>query len=236
MRHIVHVCGAGEKQGKECLSYQVFQKFWKKDDKHIFLSYPGSIGPVNLTPDPMDFQESATQSRHLGVKALDDLGASIPDGSAVIIIGYSLGAWVVSDWLEMQFRRGAVFHSTIKAITVGSPRRKTEFYGGGIAGDHGQYPTSITHVEVSNYNDVVSNTPRTSALRMLPFVEEVLTTGQPSDVRNNWLKLVNLWFKGNYQLPSVRDADLLRRYANRTGHERDYFADWARNAAAHVLR
>lgn len=236
-RTFILVGGAGEKPNQSQLLYQMLKNsgVLRPSDIFSFVNYPASIGPVNLTPDPFDFKENATQSVREGVRQLQKQGFNVSEADEVYVFGYSLGAWVVNNWLEMLARGGAIIPQLKGVFTVGSPKRTVITSGGGIAGSHALYPRTVKHYEISNWNDIVSNTPPRSPLRALPFVEQVVTTGQVDGVRKGWADVAQLFLMGQLRFIDQRDITLLTKYADHTGHEREYLAQWAYNVLRGVL-
>lgn len=207
-----------------------------KGEHHLVrVPYPGSIGPVNLTPNPLDWTEGLDESRLIG-KAM--LAEAIRKTSDVPwIAGYSLGAYVVSDFLdEMSVGK----HSDLYvhgAITVGNPRRTT----GGIAGAHKVWHANtghtdnFHHLELAAPNDVIANCPPNSSLRKIPYFVEAITGLGKTDAMKFMSLIVTGTFAPHWRL-TPRDLDLCWRYIDQTGHSRDYFKDPRHRAAIkHVL-
>lgn len=234
--HYFFVGGAGEHPNRTQLGYLLLQKAGVLKGNIVvhFINYPASIGPVNLTPNPVDFQENARQSIGAGVRELQRAEQNIRPGDRCFLVGYSLGAWVVSNFLELTATNGYAIPELKAAITIGSPRRLATPTGGGIAGGHGSYPSNVKHIEVSNWDDIVSNTPPRSWLRNLPFIEEVLTTGQYEGTRKSWVDVAML-FAG--MRLTQRDKDLLRKYVDQTGHNKAYLENpaFARQIRAELV-
>lgn len=227
---IIFIGGTAEKPNSTMMGRVLLNRYFSPDDTFIYLKYPAAIGPMDLTPNPIDFAHSALQSRRAGVK---ELAREIAETESIpILVGYSLGAWVLSDFLEEMAAGKHPWLEVKSAITIGSPRRRAERFGGGIAGNHGPYPRDVVHVELSNYNDIVSNTPVNSRLKFLPFVGDVLTTNQDADTRRAWQLLAKMYVAGFGTTFTLRDIDLLNRYRDGTGHGSDYFKyDLAKHAA-----
>lgn len=230
-RLFVLVGGTGEKPNTDQFLYQWLKAsgVMKEDDSAVFVGYPASILFVNTTANPLDIKESSTESRARGVVNLKNTLRRLGDTYDIIVMGYSLGAWVVSDWLD---EINALPAHIEAVITFGNPRRKPELGAGGIAGP--LESNWSRHHEVSNYYDIVSNTPRYSPLCLLPGVEQLVTSMHTEALRKNWVDFAQLLINSR-RLIGYRDALLLRKYADGTGHRDEYFARWAYQHVAAVL-
>lgn len=134
----------------------------------VDVDYPASIGPANPQNNPRGVP--------LLVSVLDgkvNLAAHIRDTSNpnVIVIGYSLGAMVVSAFLE-DMAAGAHYLQGLqvsRVVLMSNPRRAPETPGGtyGIAGVHDDYPDGLPVVEVWNPADGITACPDGSPLRLV---------------------------------------------------------------------
>ena len=190
----------------------------------VRIPYPGSIGPVNLTPNPLDWTQGIAESRRIGKEML--IEAIEKTDGVPWIAGYSLGAYVVSDFLdEMQEDKHEDLCVT-GAITVGNPRRQV----GGIAGPHKPWSrltgnqTRFEHLELAAPNDVIANCPPNSALRKVPYFVDAVT-GLNSTGRTNFMSLVLTGAMVPYWNLTPRDVELCWKYLDGTGHARDYLKD-----------
>ncbi|AWY06199.1 lysin B [Gordonia phage Suzy] len=237
MREILIVGGAGEDPKKVNGSFikSYLDPFLKTTDKLVAIDYPASIGIANPTPNPTDVKEGALESRRIGVRNLAEYIRKTPH--VPYIVAYSLGAWVVSDFLE---ELAAGKHPGLEiagVILIASPRNgKDTGYGYGIAGKHKPYPTSFPIVEVNNWNDGICSCPDGSALRVLPLLGELFTLNfRDPAVRLAMVQFVGAAFAAVKKLPTVHDAMLLGKYAEGKAHGSDYRSPALRAPAKRML-
>lgn len=240
-RHLIFVDGTGEKQGPDSFAERLLRPYIRSTDKISHLRYRNQIGPVGGDPRTEIqtwFRYSSLQARNDGVTSLvHKLIAA--DNDDVVVIGYSLGAWVVSEFLEAK-ARGQYPNAKLRAaITIGSPRRHADkgYTGQGIAGPHGAYPLNVAHVEIGNYNDIVSNTPAQSVLSTLPYVSDVLTLNFDYYTRLAWVAFGKKLLSGRTspRMFTDRDLQLLNAYVDGTGHAEEYFRNKLWRPALRVL-
>ncbi|MGW0247613.1 PE-PPE domain-containing protein [Nocardia goodfellowii] len=133
------------------------------------VDYPASIGPAN----PQGHYDgcSEEQSVALGVEALAAEIRATPH--RVGILGYSLGAIVVTRFLEAK-RRGEYPDCEVEwAANIANPLRRERdsvdrgAAGFGINGQHGPWPEDITTWEVAHHADGITCCPADSPLRTL---------------------------------------------------------------------
>ena len=215
MTEILYLGGAGDTDFIPKLVRSVTQEHVLKR-----VDYPGSIGPVNLTPNPYDWTEGIKESRQIGEKRLAARIQATPN--VPIIIGYSLGAYVLSDFLENKARGKYPNLEIAQTITIGNPRRLTW----GIAGSHKPFPISHgirgKHFEIAAMNDVIANCPRGSVLRKLPYFVDAVT-GLSRNSATQFMSLILTGTLANYWRLTDRDIELCWKYLDQTGHNKDYF-------------
>lgn len=182
----------------------------------VRIRYPGSIGPINRTPNPLDWKEGLKESRDVGKARL---AAAIRETKSIpIVIGYSLGAYVISDFLEEKCSGKHQDLEIAQTITIGNPRHFT----GGIAGSHRLFPKNHSHFEIAAIDDVMCRCDKNSALKKIPYFVEAVTGLGYSDT-TSFMSMILTGLSTSYWRLSSRDIELCWKYLNRTGHERDYF-------------
>lgn len=197
-------------------------------DKIIPIDYPASIGPVNLTPNPLDFQEGLAESVRIGE---DKLAEAIADYSpsefdTLHLGAYSLGCISLVRFLEKRATTSEELPEIHSVITVGNPLRRNGPGQGGY-GLYGQAKAwraehQAVHAEVSNWWDLIANTPGNSVLRRIPFIVEAATGVTNADDRKNFFSLISSAWAAPYWGLSKFDIQLCQKYLDHTGHEREY--------------
>lgn len=243
MTLIIMAGGAGESPYKEQFLDRFLRRHITRWDKIVRIKYPASIGPVNLTPNPIDFTESAKQSREICAKTIAQLVKDTDD--VPIVCGYSLGAWGVSLFLERmatgEYRNRNGTPLELKgAVLVGNPRRARTRGGGpyGIAGEHKPYPKGLRYADVAAIDDGIPMCPERSIMRLLPYAADVLTlnVSDPKTVQA-WMMMGSaLADLRRWTLPTQRDLFLIQQYLNQVGHVQDYFKPEYISQAAHIFR
>ncbi|UAK38374.1 hypothetical protein K8O93_00815 [Gordonia bronchialis] len=233
-REIIFVAGAGEQLNSSMVPYRLTRPAHRRDDKLTILRYDNSIGPVNNTA-PADW---ATGLDHALRDGEAELAAHIRRTPYVpVLVGYSLGAYVISSFLERMALGAYRGLEVAEAVLIANPRAGEEVGRKGIAGAHGRFPAGLPVVGISNYHDIVCRTPVSSALRKLPGLVSA-TTADPQDwgSLDNWLAWLAGVFVENNVAPTVADIALARGYF--TGaHTSAYFDDLVlRNAVVKALR
>ncbi|MGW2664154.1 PE-PPE domain-containing protein [Nocardia tengchongensis] len=133
------------------------------------VDYPASIGPANPQRNLAGCSEQ--QSIDRGVAALVQAIHATPD--KVGILGYSLGAEVVTRFLEAKARGEYPDCELAWAANVANPLRREgdsidpEPVGFGISGQRGPWPDEFPIWEVANPADAITSCPRDSPLRTL---------------------------------------------------------------------
>lgn len=213
-----------------------------RNEEQIGLLYKASIGPMNLTPNPIDFVAGSASSRADGVLKLKEKVLELnAEGVRPGIAGYSLGAWVVSDFAHLM-----LVDPVFKALkvryfcAVANPLRLfnpiAPHMGYGVAGQRKESPHNIPFMEIANETDGIPCCPANSALRTLPFLGEVLTANLDQPTRAAWNALaiaaITDWRK--LKFPTGQDLQMLGRYLDGSAHGREYF-DKNLFAQAHML-
>lgn len=135
------------------------------------LSFPASVGPV--APGGNVLGSSENESVEIGVDNLVQLIESCEN--RVAVLGYSLGAVVVSRFNEAQSAGKYADCEVAFTATVANPLRcegdsiDPGSRGFGINGQHGQFPAR-PHFEVANEFDAITSCPADSPLRNLADV------------------------------------------------------------------
>ncbi|GAB0103375.1 hypothetical protein JMUB6875_23480 [Nocardia sp. JMUB6875] len=133
------------------------------------IDYPAAIGPVNPARDLAGCSE--LQSIDRGVAALVKAIHSTPN--LVGILGYSLGAEVVTRFLEAKARGEYPDCEVAWAANIANPLRREgdsideRSTGFGINGQHGPWPDEFPIWEVANPADGITSCPADSPLRTL---------------------------------------------------------------------
>ncbi|MFB7719344.1 PE-PPE domain-containing protein [Nocardia sp. NPDC056100] len=133
------------------------------------VDYPASIGPAN--PQNRYGGCSEEDSIVSGVAALVSAIREAPD--RVGILGYSLGAEVVSRFLEAKARGEYADCEVAWAANIANPMRMqgdsidANAPGFGINGEHGPWPEDIPTWEAANPSDGIPCCPADSPLRAL---------------------------------------------------------------------
>ncbi|WP_083894973.1 PE-PPE domain-containing protein [Nocardia tenerifensis] len=133
------------------------------------IDYPASIGPAN--PEIYYDGCSEEQSVAQGVEALAAEIRATPN--RVGILGYSLGAMVVTRFLEAKARGEYLDCEVEWAANIANPLRREgdsispDAVGFGINGQHGPWPEDIPTWELAHHADGITCCPADSPLRTL---------------------------------------------------------------------
>ncbi|MFE2956572.1 PE-PPE domain-containing protein [Nocardia tengchongensis] len=133
------------------------------------IDYPAAIGPGNPQHNPFSCTEQ--QSISQGVAALVKAIHATPN--RVGILGYSLGAEVVTRFLEAKARGEYPDCEVEWAATIANPMRREgdsidpNPVGFGISGQHATWPDEIPTWEVAHPADGITSCPPDSPLRTL---------------------------------------------------------------------
>lgn len=190
----------------------------KPGDTVTHIAYPASIGPVTPAGQP---SMSMDASRKAGVDALAD---AIERTNAIPVpVGYSLGAYVVSDYLEALASGKYSGQRVAGAIQIASPRAPKVNYREGLARAHGRYPLGVSVCEVRNFWDIICNTPSTSPLMKMTGIVAILTGGVADGF--DFMVWLLTEFLRLTSLPSESDLKLIRGYAAGTAHASEYLSN-----------
>lgn len=143
----------------------------KFDPNPLEVSYPASIGFANQTFAVTGPSED--ESVKIGIENLANLVRSTPN--KVGVLGYSLGAEVVSRFNEAQARGEYADCAVVFTACVANPLREQGDSidagprGFGINGQHGPFPDRH-HFEATNPDDAITSCPPDSPLRDLADV------------------------------------------------------------------
>lgn len=186
-------------------------------DKIIDLKYPASIGPVNSTPNQFDWGPGLNQSVSAGVLELQRVIEEMDD--VPVIVGYSLGALVITRYLEHRYHNGLFDQEIKKVILLANPAAQKKRSGSdvraGICGP-GMYSGKVPIIEISNWNDMICSTPTNSVLTKLPNLISMVT-GDHVNANDLFWELVK-----NPGRMTMQDYYLIQGYLSRVEHERVY--------------
>ncbi|MGV9713178.1 PE-PPE domain-containing protein [Gordonia sp. NPDC003424] len=135
----------------------------------VDVDYPASIAVFNPQGNPAGPSEA--QSRATGVENLVAAIRATPH--LVILSGYSLGALVVSDFLEAQAHGEYADCEVSAVVNIANPaRRRGQSYGlpssgWGLDGEHGAWPAGLPTYEIANPVDGITSAPGNSPWRLL---------------------------------------------------------------------
>lgn len=212
------------------------------------VGYPASIGPANPQGSALGCSEQ--QSIDQGLTALVAAIGDTPN--KVGLLGYSLGAEVVTRFLEAKARGEYPDCAVEWAATIANPLRREgdsidpNPAGFGINGQHAAWPADIRTWEVANPDDGITSCPPDSPLRTLADTVSAFSFAQLGGwtadlitrMRENrwqpdtfgwWLHPVRTW-----QLWD-RAADLMQGYLTGGQHNSVYRADGYCNRLAAIL-
>lgn len=160
------VCGTGERPGDQSNMLSIAASALPQAD-HVDIVYPASIACFNPVGDISG--PSAAESRAQGVAALAAAIRATPHNT--VISGYSLGALVVSDFLEAKARGQYADCEVAACVNIANPARAAgQSYGlpsvgFGLDGQHGSWPAGIDVCEIANMNDAITSAPWDSPWR-----------------------------------------------------------------------
>jgi hypothetical protein len=164
--------------------------------------YPASVGPANQTGNPLGPSED--ESIRLGIPALAAMIRACPN--KVGLLGYSLGAELVSKFLEAQASGEYADCELAFTACAANPVRaegdsiEPNPVGYGINGPHGPFPAGVTHLEAANPADMITSCPEGSPLRTLADQVSAFSFA----ALGGWTQdLVQKLLKGRFQPSSV---------------------------------
>lgn len=181
--------------------------------------YPASIGPANAKPGT--WAAGMTRSRRVGKTNLAE--AIRRTENVPVLVGYSLGAYVVSDYLEAMAAGRYPDQQVAGAILLASPRAPRVNGREGLARGHGRYPAGVPVCQVRNWRDLICNTPVDSPLMKVTGLVDLATGGLAAGFDLVAWVLGELLRAG--RLPTVTDYELVMGYANGPEHTTRYFTD-----------
>ncbi|QOC55743.1 lysin B [Gordonia phage Archimedes] len=229
MIRVVAVRGTGEAPGSsENMLANVYRKLPYGLDHD--LGYPATISFANAQHSL--FGISGDRSVFMGVELLRDLIRRSPDDEFVLL-GYSLGAIVVSKFIESAdpawLRQIRVVGNIANPLRLrGSGVGRPASTGFGLAGQRKVHPAEPPVIEIANPADFITNAAPNSLFR--PFVEEILAFSV-RDPGPAAAKFFGDTILGNNQIPieSLWDGRLDQAVADgrgylTTAHTLDYGA------------
>lgn len=177
MTHLVTVGGTGEVAGTPTNMLNLVVAQTTRPVNHTDLDYPASVTISNPNGDLAGASE--LESRAVGLANLEALLESNPE--PVILMGYSLGALVVSDYLE-QRAAGLSGPQIVAVINIANPSRwEGDSYGlssvgYGLDGPHGPWPF-VPRYEIANPGDMITSAGPFSPWRRFAVVIRGLSFG-----------------------------------------------------------
>lgn len=176
MLRTVAVRGTGEAPGSSSnMLANVYRQLPGGLDHDV--SYPATISFANAQHNL--FGISGDRSVILGVEMLRDLLRRSDPDDRFVLLGYSLGAIVISKFIESAdpewLRRIVVVGNIanplrLRGASVGRPANRP--FGFGLAGERKVHPAEPMVIEIVNPLDFITNAAPDSLFR--PFVEEIL--------------------------------------------------------------
>lgn len=168
---VLTVRGTGESAGApdNMLSYLTAQLDTAKYVIGADIPYPASVGPANHGGNVLGPSEDT--SIRVGIANLAAAIRATPN--LVVLAGYSLGAEVVSRFLELKAQGQYQDCELAGAVLVANPRRAPGEsidpapVGEGINGAHGPWPSTVKTFTVANPCDGITSCPLRSPLRDL---------------------------------------------------------------------
>lgn len=177
MTHLVTICGTGEVAGTPTNMLNLVAAMADRPFTHTDLDYPASVTISNPNGDLAGASE--LESRAVGLANLKALLETSPE--PVILMGYSLGALVVSDYLE-QRAAGLPGPNIVAVINIANPSRwEHDSYGlpsvgYGLDGQHGPWPM-VPRYEIANPADMITSASKWSPWRRFAVVIRGLSFG-----------------------------------------------------------
>ncbi|MFD3511024.1 PE-PPE domain-containing protein [Nocardia sp. NPDC058666] len=171
------------------------------------VDYPASIGPMNPQKRIDGCSEDFSVAAGVDALATAVRAAKYPVG----LLGYSLGAIVVSRFLEAKARGEFPECDVLWAANIANPLRRCgdsllgDPGGFGINGEHGPWPSDVRTWEVAHAADGITCCPADSPLRALAdgvsafsFAElGGWTSGLAERFRaNRWQLTLHAWSRG----------------------------------------
>lgn len=206
--------GTGEKKDKSSVPYKLIQGSLGPGDRLEFINYPASIGPANSTPNPVDWTQGLAQSLTEGEYSLTRAVMATHD--VPVLVGYSLGAYVVSNYLENRAKKSRFNEEIKQAILIANPRAKLNRGRAGICNPHGDFG-KVKVTEVTNWNDMIASVPINSVLKKSPYFVDFVTGG----LRNKTVLFDAI--ARNNGFPTVNDFFQLIGYIDQSEHVHAYF-------------
>jgi len=174
---VVTVGGTGEVAGTPTNMLNLAVAQTTRPVNHTDLDYPASVTISN--PNGGLAGASELESRAVGLANLKALLETTPE--PIILMGYSLGALVVSDYLEQ--RAAGLFGPQIVAvINIANPSRwEGDSYGlpsvgYGLDGPHGPWPM-VPRYEIANPGDMITSASAWTPWRRFAVVIRGLSFG-----------------------------------------------------------
>lgn len=177
---LITVCGTGEVPGSPTTMLSLVAKEITAPVKRVDLQYPASIALANAAGNLRGVSE--TVSRRVGVNRLRAEVLRSPEPA--ILAGYSLGALVVSDFLEQATGNLMVLPEIAAVVNIANPaRHRSQSYGlpsfgYGLDGEHGVWPDAPVF-EIANPVDMITSAPDLSPWRQLAIALRQTSLADP---------------------------------------------------------
>lgn len=212
MTEYMIVRGAGESwKVEETLPYHMLKPNLKPGDTVRNLNYSASIGPV--VQKPSLWGNGLEQSVDQGVRALRNY--VLRTENIPVLIGYSLGSYVISRYLEQRYLRNNIDEKIRKAILVANPRASERLGRCGIAGPH-RYFGIVDYHEVLNYDDLICGTPAHNVMLLAAPLASLALGGLPKDY-DSQLRRLDL-----ARMLSGKEIELVEGYISGREHVEAY--------------
>lgn len=230
MTEYMVLAGTGETQNLDCVPAKLLrQKYGIRSwDKITIVHYENSIGPANQRGDKLDWRVGLQQAISKGVMRLRE--AIRKTNSVPVLVGYSLGAYVVTEFLEGKSEGHFQYLQIRGAILIANPRAALNGQRQGIAGPHGKIPRGV--FEINNYNDMICRTPKGSFLTLVEpgvMLATGIADGTMSPVSPGAMKILNeMLIKASVTQPSLsidRELRLINGYLSGKEHVQEYFVN-----------
>lgn len=195
---------------------------------HVDVDYPASIAVFN--PRGAITGVSEAESRRQGVRNIAAAIRATPH--LVVLSGYSLGALVVSDFLEAQAWGEYRDCEVIAVVNIANPARAAGHsyglpsHGYGLDGQHKAWPRGLPVYEIANPVDGITSAPAGSPWRL--FADKIRAFSISRQGADEWFQtmLAQLQRRQDVQAPvNWMDPTFWQAYAEAPAWLRGYLYD-----------
>ncbi|MGV9825456.1 PE-PPE domain-containing protein [Gordonia sp. NPDC003429] len=164
----ITVCGTGEHPGNPGNMLNIAAGILGGSVEHVDLAYPASIACFNPYGDVSGVSEA--ESRRQGVANLAAAIRATPN--LVVISGYSLGALVVSDFMDAKAHGQYADCEVLAVVNIANPARAAGVsyglpsFGFGLDGQHKPWLPGVDVYEIANPVDAITSAPWDSPWRI----------------------------------------------------------------------